>query len=193
MEGRLSADKKQLELAFTNSRQRFGDRTSGAPFNVYAPGIEPVRTWAYGVKPGDTLKDNWPLHEFQDQRYHLCVYGPNGFFREFRGDESDPLVDIQLTDAGSANPNGLLHLKNQQAHSCVVGIVDHAYGVSYPPKTLAAGSATALTLPFGSSHGWYDLSVTVHGYKNFEKRYAGRIETGSHSISDPFMGRAMKA
>jgi phospholipase C len=191
-EGRLSADKKRFELAFTNSRQRFGDRTAGAPFNVYAPGFEPVRTWAYGVKPGDTLTDNWPLHEFQDQLYHLCVYGPNGFFREFRGNGSDPLIDIQFADEGSANPNGLLHLKNQQSHSCVIEIVDHAYGASYPPKTLTAGSTTTLTLPFGNSHGWYDLSVTVHGFKNFEKRYAGRIETGSHSMSDPFMGRAMK-
>ena len=26
--------------------------------------------------------------------YHLRVYGPNGFFREFKGSAHDPLIDI---------------------------------------------------------------------------------------------------
>jgi len=202
VEGRLSADRKQFELAFTNSRQLFGDKTAGAPFNVYAPGnyvrrdqpgvFEPVRTWAYGVKPGDSLSDTWPLHEFEQQHYHLCVYGPNGFFREFRGDAADPMVDIHFDGQAGAS-NGLLQLKNAESHSVVVEIVDHAYGASYAPKTLAAGGSVAWPLSFASSHGWYDLSVTIQGYKSFEKRYAGRIETGKDSISDPFMGRAGQA
>jgi hypothetical protein len=31
----------------------------------------------------------------------------------------------------------------------------------------------------------------VKGHQHFEKRYAGRIETGRDSISDPHMGRAI--
>ena len=35
------------------------------------------------------------------------------------------------------------------------------------------------------SGAWYDITVSAEG---FERRLAGRIETGRHSISDPAMG-----
>jgi phospholipase C len=66
-DGRLSADKSRFEIVFYNDDKPFGVRTAGAPFNVYAPGryvvadqpdkMEPLRTWAYGVRPGDRLSD----------------------------------------------------------------------------------------------------------------------------------------
>ena len=195
--GKLSDDKNQFEITFGNSDSVFGDRTAGAAFNVYAPGLyarrdqpghfEPVRTWAYGVRAGDTLAESWPLHEFEKEQYHLCVYGPNGFFREFRGDASDPMVDIQFNYSDKTT-NGLLQLRNAQSQPAIVEIVDHAYGAARLTRTLAAGGTATVTLRFDKSHGWYDLSVKVNGYSNFEKRYAGRIETGKDSISDPFMG-----
>jgi phospholipase C len=36
--------------------------------------------------------------------------------------------------------------------------------------------------------GWYDLAVTVDGDAQFECRFAGHLETGEDSISDPAMG-----
>ena len=198
VEGRLSADKKQFEVVFTNSRQFFGDRTAGAPFNVYAPGLyvhrdrpgsfDPVRTWAYGVKAGDSLTDVWPLKEFDREAYHLCVYGPNGFFREFRGNAADPMVDMEFQYADKTT-NGLLSLKNAGSQTATIEISDHAYGGGQLSRTIAAGDTATVMLPFGNSRGWYDFSVTTKGHENFEKRYAGRIETGEDSISDPFMGR----
>ncbi len=60
VDGRVSADKSRFEIVFSNDSKPFGDRTAGTPFNVYAPGryampdqpdkMEPLRTWAYGVK-----------------------------------------------------------------------------------------------------------------------------------------------
>lgn len=38
------------------------------------------------------------------------------------------------------------------------------------------------------THGWYDLTVTVQGDDTFECRYAGHLENGEDSISDPAMG-----
>jgi phospholipase C len=202
-DGRLSADKSRLEIVFSNDDKPFGDRTAGAPFNVYAPGryavadqpgkMEPLRTWAYGVKPGDSLTDAWPLAAFEDSRYHLRVYGPNGFFREFRGDAGDPMVGISFgyePSSGGAHPlsgNGVVQLKNN-GDACTVMIVDHAYKGEYPARQLAAGEQTALTIPLAKNQGWYDLSVRIGGHDGFEARYAGRIETGRDSISDPYMG-----
>lgn len=206
VEGHLNAGKTAYELVFNNSQTMpFEDRTAGAPFNVYAPGgyahpdqpgqFEPARTWAYGVKAGDTLSDSWPLQEFEHGNYHLRVYGPNGFFREFKGGPADPAITIRFDYQVPNEPyfatsgNGLLHLANSGDKSCTLEVTDHAYGARPRMEKLAVDGDLTLTLPIADNHGWYDFSVRLQGYQGFEKRYAGRIETGRDSISDPFMGR----
>ena len=107
-DGKLSDDKKRFEIKLQAQNAIFGDLSAGSPFNVYAPGeylapgnegkqekiFEPVRAWHYAVKAGDTLTDNWPLDAFKGRDYHLRVYGPNGFFREFAGSANDPLLQV---------------------------------------------------------------------------------------------------
>jgi len=178
VDGRLNADKTKFEILFRNDDAFFGGRTAGAPFNVYEPG-EAGRNWAYAVKAGDALSDSWSLAE-SGGNYHLRVYGPNGFFREFRGGGADAL-DVTFEYAG-----GLL-LQHRQHLACVVEIVDHAYGAAPITKELPAGGEWRVPLSFEKSHQWYDFSVRLKGVKGFERRYAGRIETGREGISDPQM------
>jgi phospholipase C len=194
--GALSEDKRGFAVRFINDDKVFGEATAGAPFNVYAPGnyavagkpgqLEPLRTWAYGVRAGDTIADVWPLGEFEDGKYHLRVYGPNGFYREFAGDANDPALGVELYYewAGSRlTGNAGLRLKNSGA-ACKVEFVDHAYGVSYPSRPIGTGETATELLALAKSHGWYDISVRVGG---FEQRFAGRVETGKDSMSDPAM------
>jgi phospholipase C len=203
VDGRLSDDKHSFEINFVNDDTVFGASTAGVPFNVYAPGVyaaagqgemmAAVRTWAYGVKPGDRVVDSWPIRDFDYRRYHLRVYGANGFYREFRGDANDPAVsiafDYEQTKGGQngLSGNGELHLKNGGATACTIEILDHTYGASYPAKALAAGETAIVVLPLVQRHGWYDVGVRVKGVEGFEKRYAGRIETGKDGVSDPAM------
>jgi phospholipase C len=192
VDGWLAPDKRGFEIVFANNGKPFGDKTAGAPFNVYAPGqytmadqpdkMEPLRTWAYGVKPGDSISDVWPLAAFEGGKYFLRVYGPNGFFREFRGDAGDPVIGIGF--------DGMLELRNN-GDACTVTIIDNAYKGANQEKPLAAGERTVLTIPLEKTQGWYDFSVRVKGHDGFEVRYAGRIETGMDSISDPYMGNAV--
>ena len=103
-DGKLSADKKSFNIRFGAGNEVFGKAACGSPFSVYAPGkyksadpnetYEAVRTWAYGVKAGDQVEDQWPLEAFENDQYHLRVYGPNGFFREFKGGITDPLLEV---------------------------------------------------------------------------------------------------
>jgi phospholipase C len=39
--------------------------------------------------------------------------------------------------------------------------------------------------------GWYDFTVKQKGNAIFERRYAGRVETGKPTKTDPFMGRVV--
>jgi phospholipase C len=54
--------------------------------------------------------------------------------------------------------------------------------------TIGARTAKSLQLPLNRTRGWYDLTVTIKGNSDFEYRYAGHLENGEPSISDPGMG-----
>jgi len=202
--GKLGADKKTFEISFGAGNKVFGKQAAGAPFNVYAPGkylqeatqtMEPVRTWSYAVKAGDQLKDTWPLAAFDAAHYHLRVYGPNGFYREFAGDANDPQVEVQcsyqrsLTNSRKLTGNVELKLINHGSAAATFAINDLGYHKGELKKTVAGRTTATLVIDLSKSQGWYDFSVKVTGSGSFEQRYAGRVETGKESISDPVMGR----
>jgi phospholipase C len=196
-DGKLSADKKSFGLKFTASDKVFGSSASGSPFNVYAPGkylTEDLRTWAYTAKAGDTLTDEWPLTDFENSHYHLRVYGPNGFFREFKGSANDPALDVVCEyqpnhmDKKKLTGNIELSLNNSGSHQQTVQITDHAYKTNNHLVTVKPSGKSLVMLNLINSHGWYDFSVKISGVQTFEKRYAGRVETGKSSFSDPQMG-----
>lgn len=211
-DGKLSADKKAFEITFVNKDTVFGKQTAGGPFNVYAPGkyqskddaaqMENARNWAYGLKPGDQVSDAWPLHEFEDGNYYLRTYGPNGFFREFKGNAADPAIETQfeyqpnLLDNKKLTGNVELKLHNlSNQHNYTVELIDNAYKSGTRKKVLTAagttGAKSTFVLALDKSFGWYDFTVKVTGHNSFEKRFAGHVETGKTSFSDPLMGRVV--
>ena len=204
-DGKLSGDKKTFEITFAAGNKIFGERSAGSPFNVYAPGnyiseqggmaFEPVRTWSYAVKSGDQVKDEWPLKEFENGEYHLRVYGPNGFFREFRGDKNDPDVSATLEyeqmrgGAGKLTGNLLLHVRNwNQQNPCVIEVKDfyteRVKTVSFDRNVNEA----AVLIELKDSFGWYDIALRIKNSDVFIQRYAGRVETGRPGKTDPMMG-----
>jgi phospholipase C len=48
-------------------------------------------------------------------------------------------------------------------------------------------STASVPLDLAGTSGWHDFRVTVEGFPKFEQRFAGRIENGKESISDPAM------
>ncbi len=197
VEGKLTADRKQFGLVLEARNERFGQRAAGSPFVVYARYNDgDVRPRDYAVSPGDRLEDSWSLDEFPSGRYHLAVYGPNGFFREFRGDRHDPPLEI-VVNRGPAAPNAPasgtveIQMKNLGDHPLDVEVEDLAYKSGQQQTTIAPGAAATLSFSGERSFGWYDLSVRAAGNTLFSNRYAGRVETGKPSFSDPAMGGAV--
>ena len=197
-EASLDQGGKNLTLELKAGNEIFGAASSGSPFNVFVPGIyggEKFSYRAYAVKPGDTIADSWLLGDFDPQQYNLLVYGPNGFFRQFRGDASDPALEIKcLYEKNASNIPGLsghiqLVLLNHSDHTLDLRITDNAYKTKEIDLKVSAGSNHQMILRLEKSFGWYDFSVRVKGYEHFEKRYAGRTETGNHGKTDPAMGQ----
>jgi phospholipase C len=200
----LSPNKKHIEIRMTAGNKMFGAASAGSPFTVYAPGrytekgVEDIsRNWAFAVKAGDSLTYTWPLHAFDNHQYHLRLYGPNGFYREFKGNAAAPEQEISLEyeiDAITRKPTGnvLLHFTNTDAHKAIqVTVKDNAYKKKDIVREIAKGGTATLMLSLKDSFGWYDFSVNINGVEACEKRYAGRVETGKESFSDPHMGRVI--
>ncbi|HEU0180119.1 MAG TPA: phospholipase C, phosphocholine-specific [Blastocatellia bacterium] len=201
-DGNLSDDKKSFRIEFHAGNEIFGGDAAGSPFQVYAPGryksfdqpdsYQDVRTWDYAVAAGDRLTDQWPLNEFETQKYHLRVYGPNGFYREYVGSPNDPpvVVRCEYERAGEGRPTGKIELQianPDRDNSYTVEIRDLAYKQAKQTKVIAPAGTARILLDLGRSSNWYDFSLKISGVEGFEKRYAGRVETGKPGISDPAM------
>ncbi|GAB2591815.1 phosphocholine-specific phospholipase C [Spirosoma areae] len=181
-----------LTLAAKN--EVFGKRALGAPFQVCQLLDKDARFRSYTVSAGDTLTDFWPV----DGPFHLCVQGPNGFFREFKGNVANPPLEIICAYEQDAKKqftgNVLVKLKNTDpAHSLSVQLSDNAYQSKNQlimlEKVGEKGAQRSVVLNLKNSHNWYDFSVNVSGFADFEQRYAGRVETGKAGFSDPLMGK----
>jgi phospholipase C len=192
---------KHISLSFQASDELFGKEAWGSPFNVYAPGrylnpktntFEPVRFWSFAVKAGDKLSYDWPLDHFDKGQYHLQAHGPNGFLREFKGNAQDPQLAIrceyQLKDKNKGLGQVLVKVKNLHSKPLKISLADQAYKNPAVMKSIGAGKTASLAMDTRSSYGWYDCSLVVEGYPLFNRRFAGRVEFGQHSKSDPLMG-----
>lgn len=195
VDARLTPDSSAVLVRFSAGRTQFGDRSAGAPFQVYTRGILQTETRgirSYAVSAGDSLEDQWPIAEFPESRYQLEVHGPNGFFREFRGTRNDPGIEFfvdQTKGSSAAAPELRLRWTLPSSSPLHLKIEDLGYG--RPKQDVAiSGTSGELRIDLKGSHGWYDIGIHVDGAVEYFRRYAGRIETGADSFSDPRIGSA---
>jgi phospholipase C len=143
------------------------------------------------VDAGDVIEDSWKLADFANGEYHVQVYGPNGYFWKFSGSALDPMLEAQLAPAlcgsESADVEVLLGLPSAGT-GITVTVLDNSYGNAEQTKQLTAGATRSFRVSTAKSHRWYDLSLRVTGAPKFERRFAGRIETGAWGFSDPRIG-----
>jgi phospholipase C len=181
-DAKLSADRKKVVLRFKAGNTLFGKRAAGAPFTVYGEKME-IRS--YAVSPGDALTDEWDA-----QQYALNVYGPNGFYQQMNGNTNDPLLEVMADYAGK-KAELVLNFNNHGKVAYTVEIQDVSYKGKPRQVKVEAGKKVTLPVALDSSFGWYDLAIKVQGAKDFVRRYAGHVETGTPGFSDPLMGRTV--
>lgn len=203
VQGGLTEDSRSFRIQFSAGNKYFGKRSAGAPFNVYAGnrylknGIwQEACNWAMAVKAGDEINYDWPLENFENEEYNLRVYGPNGFYQEFKGDSyfykhvGVSIKSEQDPKTGRLTGNVVVILKNMSDQSVAFEIVDNSYGSKEQTVDITGGTMTRkVSIDLRKNFGWYDLTVLLAGRKNFLRRFAGRIETGRPSRTDPLLGR----
>lgn len=194
-DGNLTAEKSAFEIRMHAGNKVFGRQSAGAPFIIYAMKPyegEELRVWNYAVKAGDTLTETFKLADFENGAYHLRVYGPNGYFREFAGNAQEPELAVHCNYVldQKGKPTGDLELVsvNRGKRALTLHLTDNAYQQKNIEIKLPVAGTIKTLVPASKSHQWYDFNVQS-GAKEAVRRFAGRVETGRESVTDPFMAR----
>ena len=179
-------------LGATMVRMTFANTgTAAAVFHVYDRLDLAQMPRRYTVEPGKSLADTWT--PAASGAYDLWVLGPNGFHRHVTGNAR------RVAAAGQPNPAIVVEddpggrqirvrLVNDGPVPATFSLRANAYFAMTPSThTVVARGSTTVSQLLAASGGWYDFTVTVNGQPDFSRRFAGRLETGADSISDPAM------
>jgi len=174
----------EIELTFNNTG------SVGAVFHVYDRKNLDKVPHRYTVEAKKQLKGKWELTS--DKNYDLWILGPNGFHRHFMGDasgyEKDPLPEVSVL-YDTLNNNISLKLTNNAKTVFNYTIMDNGYFEKKSWKgTLKATSTIEQKYSLDSSANWYDFTITLKDIHGYSRRFAGHMETGKTSISDPLLG-----
>jgi len=150
----------------------------GAVFHVYDQlHLERIPR-RYTVEAGKELTAAWDV---DDGKYNLWLLGPNGFLREFqaaRGAAAEPQAHLRY-DADRS----MLELEVTSPETLALTIVANAHRTDGPWHfALAPGRPATRRWLLSSSGHWYDFTAST---PTWSRRFAGRLETGTHGVSDP--------
>ena len=134
--------------------------------------------WFYMAEAGKTLSQALRLAAPAD----LSVHGPNGFYRRVRGS------GVEVT-AHHEDGALVLTLRNMGDKPAALEI-RNAYAGDVVRRTIAPRAGDEVRTALAQSDHWYDLTVTRAGDPVLLRRFAGHVETGHASKSDPLIGRA---
>jgi phospholipase C len=173
LEVAASPEPGSVRLTFANTG------ALGAVFHVYDRRRLAEIPRRYTVEAGKSLAGRWDMDA--DGLYDLWVLGPNGFHRHVTGrGAASAVVSAQargdhlvLTLTGTETPRRLI-------------LTAMAYGKR--ERRIDLGRDGRAVAPWPTLGGWYDLVVRDSADPAFSRRFAGRLETGRPSTSDPAMG-----
>lgn len=151
----------------------------GAALAVYASGG--AGPWFYTVDVQQTLSDRIPV----DQRYSLEAHGPNGFLRGFQ--DAAPYTAI-ASESRYDSATGELVLVIHNAGKDTQEIITRPVRYLTEPSRrhrLAPGDEVEDRWAIAASGHWYDIELHCG---DLIRRWAGHIETGNPSHSDPALG-----
>ena len=169
----LHASATGLDFTITNGGrlgaqlQARSNDVAGAPFS-------------YTVGAGRTLRPALKA----SGRYDISFHGPNGFFRRFAGSTKKPVLEVR---ARRQDGHLVLTLRNRSDKALRVHVAD-AYGRDRTVR-VKKRDPRKVRVPLSTTHGWYDVLVTVADHPEVKRGLAGRFDNGRASTSDPQLGR----
>ncbi len=189
LDTRIQPDEKALTFTLGCQPGLSKTKKISAPFQLYdltalENNQEQGACFNFTVTEGKKL--DYRIPQTSDD-YHFKGHGPNGFFREFKGKFShSPEVNIQVTHLANSGHLQVV-VQNPERKELNVQLADNSYKRG-KETFIQKEESKEILLNLSSSSGWYDYSVKVDGYPDFEQRFAGHVENGKTGITDPLLG-----
>ena len=146
-----------------------------------------IGPWTYTVGSHAHLSDTWAIRGNGLSSYDLSVYGPNGFFRSFKGRVERDQANLFVKTDCDSDRGITLEIENRGSEKAKV-VVSDAYTRRKVSQHVEPGRALVWHWSLEDSYGWYDLVLGVEGDSSFEQRLAGHVENGKDGMSDPAIG-----
>ena len=147
----------------------------------------------YTLEAAKVLTASWPTHK-TDGRYDLHIMGPNGLLWRFTGrlpaqSAETPLPEVRLKHDPELQAIGL-EVWNSGDQPCEIETRPNIYRSdrAHSLTVMPASPPTEVSWPVHASGFWYDFSVICPSLPEWSRRFAGRLETGKHGITDPALG-----
>jgi phospholipase C len=136
--------------------------------------------WSYTVGAGEHLAGTWKL----GGAYDYEVRSANGFLREFKGGSAAAGPEAVATHDGESCALTLV-LTNAGDAAVTLTVTDAYHGDRKSTHRLRSGQHVTHAVLAQASGGWYDVTVTSDRDPAFVRRFAGHVENGRPSVSDP--------
>ena len=180
--GVIDSSGSTFRIDFTNTGR------ATAVFQVRS-GSAALNPRTYTVEPNKSVSDSWGLGLIGLPACDLSVYGPNGFLRSFKGTVSGlrrGQLDI-VTNYDQQRGEIILVMTNPSTQPINVFILDN-YKSKVSTFAIKPGATVADPISVNDLFGWYDLTVSVDSDPTIQYHFAGHLENGKDSISDPAIG-----
>ncbi|MDR0262142.1 MAG: phospholipase C, phosphocholine-specific [Sphingobacterium sp.] len=162
---------------------------SGLPYQVISylayDGHPVGKVWNFTVREGDQLTYDWEFDKIAGEYISFALHGPNGFYRAIEAAKSHlPTIDV-YTKVVAGKP-----ILCVQSVSLILDLLlrDCSYNL-FDAKAMRSDEPALVEIDCSKSEGWYDIEITSSEDHAVKFRYAGHIETGKSSKTDPLMGK----
>jgi phospholipase C len=122
--------------------------------------------------------------------YDLTVTGPNRFLRRFTGNVTTAGASVAVTadyfaSGWGPRPALTLTLANNGHADVTFTVTPNQYAAAHARSyRVHPGRRAAHEIdPVVTSHGWYDVTVTVDTDASWSQRFTGHLENGQPSIT----------
>ena len=117
-------------------------------------------------------------HEIAVQHYDCEVFGPNGFFRKFKGGMIQE-TEVLFVSRAASHKAEFIFRQNKKGN--ISFVLEDLYENSR--KNIPVHQTEQkMTVDLAKNKGWYDFKITSG---DCIWHFAGRIENGKVSVSDP--------
>lgn len=132
------------------------------------------------------LSDQWSRTD--GAGYDLSVYGPNGFFRRVAGGLTRTSANVEVKVLPEIAGEVILLVIENVAPVRTTVTIANQYDLREEHFPLAPGGRVSVPVLLATSFRWYDVVITASTDPSFVRHYAGHMENGFDSVSDPHIG-----